>query len=58
MRRLLGMAMLGGAVAGVWYLWRRMTAPAASPEWQAIWAKHPNENGYLHMNARFMKASP
>ena len=29
----------------------------SSPEWQAIWAKHPNENGYLHMNARFLKAS-
>ncbi len=29
----------------------------ASPEWQAIWANHPNEKAYLHMNARFMKAS-
>ncbi len=28
----------------------------SSPEWQAIWAKHPNPNAYLHMNARFMTA--
>lgn len=27
------------------------------PEWQAIWAKHPNENAYLQMNARFMKSA-
>ena len=27
-----------------------------SSEWQAIWAKHPNENAYLQMNARFMEA--
>jgi len=27
------------------------------PEWQEIWAKHPNENAYLHMNARFMKSA-
>ena len=27
-----------------------------SPEWQAIWAQHPNANAYLHMNARFMEA--
>ena len=29
---------------------------ASNPEWEKIWAKHPNENAYLHMNARFMKA--
>ena len=29
----------------------------SSPEWRAFWAKHPNENGYLHMNTRFLKAS-
>ena len=29
----------------------------SSPEWAEIWAKHPNENAYLHMNARFMKAA-
>ena len=27
-----------------------------SPEWQAIWAKHPNENAYLQMNVRFMES--
>ena len=35
----------------------RFASTLASPEWQAIWAKHPNENGYLHMNARFLKAA-
>jgi hypothetical protein len=34
------------------------TTIMGSPEWRAIWAKHPNEKGYLHMNARFMKATP
>ena len=29
----------------------------SSPEWKAIWSQHPNENGYLQMNARFLKAS-
>ena len=29
----------------------------SSSEWQAIWGNHPNENAYLHMNARFMKAA-
>ncbi|MGI9328382.1 MAG: hypothetical protein ACR2PZ_24410 [Pseudomonadales bacterium] len=29
----------------------------SSPEWREIWAKHPNENAYLQMNARFMKAA-
>ena len=28
-----------------------------SQEWTDIWAQHPNENAYLHMNARFMKAA-
>ena len=28
-----------------------------NPEWQKIWANHPNENSYLHMNARFMRAA-
>ena len=27
-----------------------------NPEWKKIWSKHPNENSYLHLNARFMKA--
>ena len=27
-----------------------------NPEWQEIWSKHPNENAYLVMNARFMKS--
>jgi len=30
----------------------------SNPEWQAVWAKHPNPDAYLHMNARFMKAAP
>ncbi len=28
-----------------------------NPEWQDIWSNHPNENAYLHMNARFMKSA-
>lgn len=28
-----------------------------NPEWQEIWAKHPNPNAYLQMNARFMKSA-
>lgn len=28
----------------------------ANPEWQAIWAKHPNTDAYLQMNVRFMRA--
>lgn len=27
------------------------------PDWQKIWANHPNENSYLQMNARFMKSA-
>ncbi len=26
-----------------------------SDGWKAVWAKHPNPNSYLHMNARFME---
>ncbi len=26
-----------------------------SPEWQAIWAEHPNPNAYLQTNIRFMR---
>lgn len=26
-----------------------------SEGWKAVWAKHPNPNSYLHMNARFME---
>tara|TARA_B100000959_G_C14931701_1_gene603948 strand:- start:803 stop:1153 length:351 start_codon:yes stop_codon:yes gene_type:complete len=26
-------------------------------EWQEIWAQHPCPDGYLHMNARFMRAA-
>lgn len=25
-----------------------------NPEWQEIWAKHPNTDAYLHVNVRFM----
>ena len=35
---------------------REFAAVQAHPEWQEIWAQHPNENAYLVMNARFMKA--
>ena len=28
-----------------------------NPEWQGIWAKHPNPNAYLQMNVRFMQAA-
>jgi len=28
-----------------------------NPEWQDIWAKHPNPNAYLQMNVRFMEAA-
>ncbi len=27
-----------------------------NPDWQAVWAKHPDPNGYLQMSARFMQA--
>ena len=27
------------------------------PEWQAIWDEHPCVDGYLQMNARFMRAA-
>ena len=27
-----------------------------NPEWQQIWAEHPNPNAYLQVNVRFMKA--
>ena len=36
MRRLFSLAVLGGVVAGGWWLWRRMMEPAASPQWQAM----------------------
>ena len=35
----------------------RFATTMSSPDWKAIWAKHPNEKGYLQMNARFLKAS-
>lgn len=35
----------------------RFASTMASPEWKEIWAKHPNENGYLQMNSRFLQAS-
>ncbi len=27
-----------------------------NPDWRAVWAKHPDPNGYLQMSARFMQA--
>tara|TARA_B110000908_G_C10051495_1_gene356400 strand:+ start:423 stop:770 length:348 start_codon:yes stop_codon:yes gene_type:complete len=35
---------------------RGFAAVQEHPEWQEIWSKHPNENAYLVMNARFMKS--
>lgn len=29
-----------------------------SPEWRAIWAKHPNPSAYLERGVRFMRAAP
>jgi hypothetical protein len=26
------------------------------PDWQAVWARHPDPNGYLQLSARFMTA--
>ena len=34
---------------------RKFNAVQEHPEWQEIWSKHPNENAYIVMNARFMK---
>ena len=34
---------------------RQFNAVLENPEWQEIWSKHPNENSYIVMNARFMK---
>ncbi|MEQ8861469.1 MAG: hypothetical protein RIC56_22725 [Pseudomonadales bacterium] len=31
-------------------------AAIESPEWQAVWARHPDPNGYLQMSGRFMDA--
>ncbi len=31
-------------------------AAITSEEWQAVWAEHPDPNGYLQMSARFMDA--
>lgn len=28
----------------------------SSPEWEEIWAKHPNADSYQQMNARFMRS--
>ena len=51
--------------ANVWWIIRwaskeerdiGFNAVLENPEWQEIWSKHPNENAYLVMNARFMKS--
>ncbi len=31
-------------------------AAIESEEWQAVWKRHPDPNGYLQMSARFMEA--
>ena len=36
---------------------KEFPATMSSVEWKEIWAKHPNENAYLHLNVRFMEAS-
>jgi hypothetical protein len=28
----------------------------AGPDWQAVWARHPDANGYLQTSSRFMDA--
>ena len=33
------------------------SAFVANPEWQQIWAEHPNPKAYLQMNVRFMRAA-
>ena len=33
-----------------------MKTAFAGPDWQAVWAKHPDANGYVQMSARFMDA--
>ena len=33
-----------------------LTAAIESPEWKAVWAQHPDPDGYLQMSARFMEA--
>lgn len=35
----------------------QFAATMGTAAWQEIWAKHPCPNGYLHMNARFMRAA-
>ncbi|MFM8356741.1 MAG: hypothetical protein ACKOBM_17830 [Gammaproteobacteria bacterium] len=34
---------------------QRFASAFGSDGWKAVWAKHPNPNSYLHMNARFME---
>jgi len=34
---------------------KKFNAVQEHPEWQEIWSKHPNENAYIVMNARFMR---
>ena len=36
---------------------REFPLTMSSDEWKEIWAKHPNENAYLHLNVRFMEAN-
>lgn len=31
-----------------------LKAAIESDEWQAVWSRHPDPNGYLQMSARFM----
>jgi len=33
-----------------------MKGAFAGEDWQAVWAKHPDPNGYVQMAARFMEA--
>jgi hypothetical protein len=35
---------------------RGLKAAIDSDEWRAVWAEHPDANGYLQMSARFMDA--
>ena len=36
---------------------KRFTETMSSNGWKEIWARHPNENAYLHLNVRFMEGT-
>ena len=36
---------------------KKFSKTMSSDGWKEIWAKHPNESAYLHLNVRFMEAT-